>query len=450
MTTNRIVYAAIAAWLVVAVISLVTGPPLGHDEAAYAVAARGDAPAWLYRSSGMIAVARAGVALGGSAWALRGVALVLGAGVVVATFAAGRAAFDARTGAWSAAVIATAHQLGARSAELIGDLPATACLLGGTALVVGELDRDAGPRWRLVAAAPLLAAAFYIRYGSAPVIAIIAGAAAVLWWRRLATLPVAATVVAFALCLVPHVVHSIDVTGSPLGILRAASSMPASKHVGDGLLTYLTSNPLRYFGVLVAPLMLAGLASLVRPAPRWRPHVFVVVVALGQLFALGLHVVAQPRYVFFATVLLAIAGVDVVRRYAASSRSPVGLAAGSRVAAGAIAVAWLGLAIGIVPYNRWLADKRAPLYAAAEAVRADAHGRTCTVAANVIPQLMWITRCDAVVAKTARTLPSGLVYVVSAPHAVVAIAPVAGVAGAVPRELAVASDQAQAWRLDRP
>src|SRR5947207_1929876 len=44
------------------------------------------------------------------------------------------------------------------------------------------VGRDAGPRWRLVAAAPLLAAAFYLRYGSAPVIALALGAAGLIWW----------------------------------------------------------------------------------------------------------------------------------------------------------------------------------------------------------------------------------------------------------------------------
>ena len=37
-----------------------------------------------------------------------------------------------------------------------------AALLAALAVIVDEIDREAGPRWRLMGAAPLLAAAFYL------------------------------------------------------------------------------------------------------------------------------------------------------------------------------------------------------------------------------------------------------------------------------------------------
>ena len=435
------------AWLAVGVLALLSGPPLGHDEAAYAVAARGDAPAWTYRSTGMIAIARVGLALGGSELALRAVALVVGTGVLVGAFALGKAAFDARTGAWAAAVLATAHPMAARSAELIGDLPATACLLGGVALLIGELEL-ARPRWRLVWAAPLFAAAFYIRYGSAPVIGMIAVLALVLYARKLACLPVLATAVVAVLLVVPHILHSIATTGSPLGILTVSAGMPRRAYVGEGLVTYVTSNPFKFYGALVAPAMLGGLVTLVRS--RRRAAWFVVLLALGQFISLGIESHAQPRYVFFATALLVVAGVDVIRRLDRP-----------RLAVGACALAWLGLAIAIVPFQRYLAELRHPLYAAATAVRDDAAGRPCAIAANVAPQLIWATHCDVIIAKTAPNLRSPwpasarVKYVVSAPHAVVLpvlLQALAGTAQAVPHQLAVesaGSPDARAWRLDR-
>lgn len=444
-THRQILAAALIAWFVVGILALVSGPPLGHDEAAYAVAARGDAPAWTYRSTGMIAIARVGLALGGSELALRAVALVLGAGVLVGAFALGRAAFDPRTGAWAAVILATAHPMAARSAELIGDLPATACLLGGVAVLIGELEL-ARPRWRLVWAAPLFAAAFYIRYGSAPVLAMIAVLAIVFYARKLACLPVLATVVVAVLLVVPHIVHSIETTGSPLGILTASASMPRRAYVGEGLVTYVTSNPFKFYGALVAPVMIAGLVTLARS--RRRAPWFVVLLALGQFVSLGLESHAQPRYVFFATALLVIAGVDAIRPL----ERP-------RLAVAACALAWLGIAIAIVPFQHYLAELRAPLYATATTVRADAAGRPCAIAANVAPQLMWATHCDVIIAKTASKLrepwPPGarVKYVVSAPHAVVSasqLEDVAATAQAVPHELAVASPgspEARAWRL---
>lgn len=146
LTTRRLLLAALAGWLAVAVIGLVLGPPLGHDEAAFAVAARGDAPGagWLYRSEGTVAIARIGVALGGAEWQLRLASAVLGAAIVVATFAVGRAAFcapigaqtGAETGAWAAALVAGAHPMALRSAQLLSDLPAAAAVLGGLAILV--------------------------------------------------------------------------------------------------------------------------------------------------------------------------------------------------------------------------------------------------------------------------------------------------------------------------
>ena len=444
-------------WFAVGVLALASGPPLGHDEAAYAVAARGDAPTWNYRSTGMIVIARAGLALGGSDLALRALALVLGAGMLVAAFALGKVVYAERTGAWAAVVLATAHPMAARSAELIGDLPATACLLGGVAVLLGELEL-ARPRWRIVWAAPLFAAAFYIRYGSAPVIAMIALLAIVLYARRLACLPVLATVVVAALLVLPHVVHSIAITGSPLGILTVSASMPRREYIGEGLVTYMTSNPLRFYGAIVTPVMIAGLATLglTRRRARW----FVVLLALGQLISLGLQSHAQPRYVFFATALLVVAGVDVLRRGAHSNQVRAESAERSevekipRLATAACGLAWLGLAIAIVPYQHYLADLRRPLYSAAAAVRDDAAGRPCAIAANVAPQLIWATRCEVVIAKTAAPWPAGatVLYVVSAPHAVISpglLQDFAATAHAIPHELSVSSPEARAWRLDR-
>jgi 4-amino-4-deoxy-L-arabinose transferase-like glycosyltransferase len=175
LLTDRCLFtAALLAWAAVALIGLLFGPTLGHDEAAFALTARGQAPpgSWLYRSDGTVAIARIGIALGGAEWQMRLTSSVLNALAIVAVYAVGRAAFSPRTGAWAAAVIAGAHPMVLRSAEMLSDLPAMAGILGGIALLVSELDRDDGPRWRIVLAAPLLAAAFYVRYGSAPVVAL--------------------------------------------------------------------------------------------------------------------------------------------------------------------------------------------------------------------------------------------------------------------------------------
>jgi len=441
LTTPRLVAAALAAWLTVAAIGVALGPPLGHDEAAFAIVARGDPPpgAWLYRSDGTVVLARLGLALGGADWQLRLPDAVLGAAIVLAAFAVGRAAFSARTGGWAALVVAGAHPMALRSAQLLGDLPAAAALLGGIAVLVGELERASGPRWQLIAAAPLFAAAFYLRYASAPVIAIALIGAGVVWWRAVAVrpLPALATLGLLAALLVPHLVRSAIATGSPLGILAISAGVPRRAYVGDGLILYLMSNPLQLYGALVAPAMLVGVVGLIQT--RRRAPWYLAAVALGQLVVLGLHNHGQSRYVFVATALLAVIGVDTASRI---GRSGVALAA--------VSAAWLGTAVAQVVVCRGTASSRAPVVRVADAVHADAAGRRCAAVAAAVPQLAWYSGCQVYLWRLLDApMPADRArYAVTLPHGAIDLAPVLAVHHL--RAAPVASDRsgAQVWRLE--
>ncbi len=427
-----LIFAAFACWLVVAISIAALDLPLKHDEAQYAVAARGDA-AWLYLSAGTVELARIGMWLGDGP---RLLAIALNASVVVATWWLGRAAFDARVGAFAAAVIAGAHPFVLRGADLIADLPAAACAVCGIALVVRELERERGPSWWLVAAAPAFAGAFYFRYGHAPLIAIVAAAAIVMYPRHIATWPVAATIAAFAALLVPHVATSLRETGSPLGILALSAGVPARSYVGEGLVAYVSSNPLSEFGVLGAPLVVAGIVGALRPPARWRPPVFLATIATGQLLVLGLQTRAQPRYIYVATILLVVVGVDAAARVV-----PAWLA--RRVAIPLVALALFGVAAAAVPVGRHRARARQPLELAAEAIRADAAGRPCAIAALQVPQLVWRTGCVGILARAPLDWPAGhRCYVVSVPDGHVEVDTNATV-------LPLADPRARVWLLAR-
>lgn len=384
---QRLLAAAVLAWAAVAVVNLATDPLLGYDEAAFAALARGDdTPNWLYRSRGVIALARFGVALGGDAWLVRLPFALLCLGLPLAAYALGRAAFGPRTGGWAAAVLATGHQMLGRNAHVLGDLPAAIGVVAGLAIVVGELSREAGPRRRLLLAAPAFAFAFYMRYGSAPVIALAVGLAPLVWFRGVRRAPglVLATGALLALLLVPHALHALDETGSALGVLRFSAGVPRRAYVGEGLVTYVTANPFLYYGVLVAPCVVAGLAGL---ALRRRAPAYLALVALGQILAIGLQSHAQPRYVFVAVAILAVVGVGTLGALVPR--------ASWRLALGALAVAWLAGGWLVVRGNRHDTAHHAAFRAAGEAVRRDTGGRPCIVLATSLPQVLWYAGCGA-------------------------------------------------------
>lgn len=406
LTTRRLVLAALAVWLAIAASGLVLEAPLGHDEAAFALVARGDQPpgAWLYRSDGTVALARVGLALGGAVWQLRLLSAALGTSVVIAAFAVGRAAFTARTGAWAAAIVAGAHPMVLRSAQLLGDLPSAAAVLGAVAVIAAELDRDSGPRWRITGAAPLFAAAFYFRYGSALAIALALAAAGALWWRTIAARPqpVLALVALLAALAIPHIASSLAATGTPLGILSLSAAMPRRAYPGDGLVTYVASNPLRFYGAVAAPVMVAGLASLVGALglarPQRRAAWYLAIIAVGQLAALGLESHGQPRYVYVATVMLIVLGTGALCGVASRPRL-------TALALAAIAAAWLGALAAAVYAGRQVGHRREPLVTAARAVRADAADRPCRAIAAIAPQLIWYSGCIVDVDRLLRAPP---------------------------------------------
>jgi 4-amino-4-deoxy-L-arabinose transferase-like glycosyltransferase len=411
LTDRRLFTAALLAWATVALIGLLFGPTLGHDEASFALTADGRAPpgSWLYRSQGTVWIARIGIALGGAEWQMRLASAVLNSLAIVAAYAVGRVAFSPRTGAWAAAVLAGAHPMALRSVELLSDLPATAGVLGGIAILISELDRkgadplpageagrappprlaslvdrDGGPRWRIVLAAPVFAATFYVRYGSAPIIAFAIAVACALWIRAVVRRPwpMLALVGVLALLLIPHALRSREFTDTSLGILRISAAMPRRAYIGEGLVTYLTSNPFVYYGALVAPVMVAGLVGVVRI--RRKAPWYLAIIAVGQLVTLGLQSHGQPRYVFVATALLVVLGVATL----AQSRF-----ARPRIALALVVASWLGVIVAAPIYYHHVHNTRAQIVHAGAVLRDASAGRPCVAVALIVPQLMWYSPC---------------------------------------------------------
>ncbi len=404
---------ALACWCACVIIGLVAGPPLTSDEAAYAMLARGVDAAWPYRPIGFVAFAKLGVLAGDSDVAARLPCALASPLLLVAVAALGRR-FGAWVGPLAACVLASTHTIVLRAVELLDDIPATTCLVAALVVIVDELDRDEGPRYRLVAAAPLLAAAFYLRYGTIPVIALVAAAALVLWWQavRARPGPVIATAAVLAVLLVPFAIDSYAVTGSVGGILVMAGDVSGRLYVGEGLPHYWGNNPFRMYGVAITPVMVAGLVAIVRPPPRRRAAWFIAIVAIGEVVALGMTSHASTRFVFLPMALMSVLGVDMLERVL-RGRWRAGAVAAVLVACGAMIAA-------AVPLDRTITRHLASTVAAARAIRADAAGRPCTVIARATPQVMWYSGCAAVKITSATAAvpldPQRLWYAASTPR----------------------------------
>jgi hypothetical protein len=388
--------AAGLVWLTVGLVQWLGAAPLGQDEARFALAARdflhGREPRWYYVSSGMNAIAVPGLAFGGDEITLRIVPFAAGVGFFVLAMLFAWRVFGPTTAAWSMAVLAGSRSVIQRSTELLSDLPAAGLLIGGTWVLITEFDREDGPRWRLVWAAPLFAAALYVRYGSAVPIAIVSAACIVMWWRSILRQPkcVVATVGLFALLLVPHMIAATRMMGAPWGILIASREVPGDEF---GLVTYLTNNPFLYYG-LVAPVpMLAGVVSIAWR--RDRRSVFVWVVAVSALLAIGLLTHAQARYVLFSTVLLVALGTHALIGVANAHAGRFAPAVAA-IATAAIVASWINCMRQAWIFPDGVRVRTAGTFMSAAAIRDDAAGAPCKVMGRYLMRLEWYSGCEAV------------------------------------------------------
>lgn len=390
-----VLVAALGAWIVITAIQWLSPTPLGHDEAQYALAARdflaGVEPRWIYLSPGMNAIAIPGIFAGESEQALRFVPFLLGLGFALATTGFARRAVGGVTAAWTIALLAGSRPLIQRTTELLSDVPATLLLISAMWMILAELDREDGPRWRIVLAAPLLSGAFYVRYGSCIPIALICVFAVALWWRAVLRrpLPVLATAALFALLFVPHALTAQHLTGRVFGILLDSKGVPGGS-TGDGLIGYLTANPFRYYGALVPFVLVAGLLAIV--LIRRRAVAYLWLVAVGDIIGMGVTTIAQPRYIFLGTTLLAMLGVEVLRRFVEARPRK----ARRRFVIGALAMfalSWIACAAFAIGYPPWIRGRLAGLYAAMDVIRRDAGNAPCQVINRHTTQVEWYWGC---------------------------------------------------------
>jgi len=405
--------AGLVVWIINAAIVWLAAPPLGHDESQYVLAAAdllaGEPSRWFYASSGMSVIALPGAMFSGEV-AARLPTFLLGIAFVLAAGGLAWRTYGALTGAWVVAVLAGMRSVMGMSVDLLSDLPATAFLLGATLVMVSEVIQRTELRWRVVIAAPLLAAALYLRYASCIPIALLGAGTLVLGWRTIAKrpLPIVATAAAFLALLAPHLYSAYAETGSPLGILLASKDVPGKTWFAQGLATYVTSNPIHYYGLLALPIFLAGLAAITRFKDR--ATLLLWFLAVSDVVILGVVSHAQARYIFFGVALLVVLGVESIRGWLGERRIL------AMVCGVAVAVSWVVVANGQVRRSAHRRETTAWIRAAATTITTDAAGADCFVVGDQYAQLEhysgcvssswpWGTRARIYVVRTPTTAP---------------------------------------------
>jgi 4-amino-4-deoxy-L-arabinose transferase-like glycosyltransferase len=394
-----VVVAGVTFWIVNVLLRWSLGVPLGHDEARYALDANevlnGEPTRFLYSPPGMTLVAMPGLLAGGSEYALRALPIGLGLAFLWTVWWFARTVGSERTAAWSVAVMSTSPSMPTHGGELLSDLPSAACLLAAITLLISELSQGEGLRRRIVWVAPLCAAAFYLRYGSAAPIAVIGAVFAIVGWRAMLRRPwrVVCMVVLFVLLLAPHAIRARELTGSVLGILDLSAEIPGE---AEGVVAYLRE-PFAKYGFAIAPLMVVGLiAPLLRRRERFARALQLV--ALGQISLLAATTQVQPRFIYLATVILTVLGIDALVRMLAAPRT------GRAVSIGMLGIVVLALAVANLAgartsYPVARRDKNARTLIAASTIRGvrDASRRCEVVAGRDRTRLEWYSRCRVLI-----------------------------------------------------
>jgi hypothetical protein len=396
--------AAIPILLIVLVPLILDGGTLGHDESAYALKAR----QWLegtpgsgwssHRGTGMSAYGYVVLAMGGDEAGLRFIGLAGVIALAIGTWALGHRIAGPRVGAMGAVAVIAGPAVLRRSTEYLSDVPAAALLIFCMVIVWRELKERDLPSYRLLWALPLAWGAFYLRYQSALSLALIAVVAVWLWWPKIRRrpAPVLWLVAIGALGLVPHLAHSIDLTGKPWGILFNTGGAAVRNFVGQGLRDYAD----QFFWALagwVGPVVLvaavAGLIVAWGNREARQTYVFLLVPAIFQVIAIGLISRGEPRFIFFPIALVVVAGTIALGAWF-SARSSGSWA--RAVGWGLVVLVAGSLAVSSTEARRWVGSRTAnnePVEMAALEVANRAGGESCGVLTSYDPQVTFYSGC---------------------------------------------------------
>jgi hypothetical protein len=401
---------AAASWQLISVPA-----PLVHDEAVYAVQGRAllddSAPRTGVRGHRAPVLAVAGAAVQvvtDGERALRLVGLAAGVAALVAVWWAGRLVGGPVAGALAAAVMATVPGVLDASATFLTDLPAAAALLWCAGVLLFALAGRERAHPILVASAPLAAAAFYLRYGSALPIAVLFTSAGVLWFRALrrSAAVVGMTLAAGGVLLAPHLVNAVRDFGTPWGrVLYTAEAVGRygrEREAASAAAQYLEWFPGTLPGWPAAVLVAVGAAMLVVAmrrgvgGERARSLLFLAVAAVLILVLLGVGAHAEQRFTLLPVGLAVTAAAVAV-----AGGLPVGWRTAPALVVAAPLLLLLPLAPAVIDAHDELLARRdytarnnEPIRRAGKWVAGRAPGH-CVTLSSYDPQMTWYSTCSS-------------------------------------------------------
>jgi hypothetical protein len=408
---DALISLAIFVTAVGALVPLVSRQPFGHDEAVYLAEARSwsegtPANQWgIYRPIGMSALGWTMLQISDDERTVRLAGAVLGALALVATFLFFRSLGNRWIGVATATVVGASPLFLREASQFFNDVP-TAGLLIAVMWLIHIYYLRAGRDASIYLAAPLGAAAFYLRYGAIMPLAILAIVTYLILIPRLVARendePVnfkrlGKTILLFILLMIPHFLHSIIGTGNFLGILTLGSDAAGRAYLGQGLVTYIQWIPGNLGGWFLEMAATMTMLFVRTFRERYPALVWCGIVGIGTFIVTGLLVHAEARYVIFPLILLAGTGITMLSIIAA---------AWSRVGAGALMAVLIiaAPAYGITQHREiqsFFADREDSLLAHAysdahAAVLEDARGTPCVIwEAQFLPRAVWYTACNA-------------------------------------------------------
>lgn len=379
-------------------------PYLGHDEAVYATKARSwltdspDAQWAMYRPLGLPALAWMTLTVRDTVGAVRLVGLGLALATLGITYVVAARLTTPRRAVVVLLVVVSGWGFLRRLPEFLDDIGAAGLLLLMAYLIVRSRQR---PESHALAAAGAVAVlAFYLRYGALSSVFVLAVSALAAWgWRAWASsrrqVGLAAAVVLGG--LVPHLVYSTVVGGSPLAVMLSAGRAARAAYPGEGLIYYALVFPFRMTSDLGGVVMAAGVIAAALAAARLlqgeperagdRVRVFFGLAAVLQPIVLGLTAHGEERYVFLSTLLLTILGVDALAQFAGPWSAVVLAAVGS-----------LAVVVAVANYRVVTNGELATVTAERTSLVAVGHDLSarsgpCLIVTGYQPELGWYSGC---------------------------------------------------------